>query len=79
MGGCRGRYPGAQSKWVHYKKNSTGEGRELKRYIRELCVFRTELARALRFAAKLSGSTLKVPFYKGRFGYEVIQHLNDLK
>ncbi|MDG5815342.1 hypothetical protein QA601_09645 [Chitinispirillales bacterium ANBcel5] len=68
----------AHSDWINVKKDSVQEGKELKKYIAEMCKFRTDLSRSLRFAAKKAGVKLVVPYYKTRSGYEVSQHLNDL-
>ncbi|MDG5815506.1 hypothetical protein QA601_10475 [Chitinispirillales bacterium ANBcel5] len=68
----------AHGEWIRVKIGSVYEGKELKKYIAELCKFRTDLARSIRFAAKKSGSHLKVPYYKSRSGFEVSQDLNDL-
>ncbi|MDG5817178.1 hypothetical protein QA601_18940 [Chitinispirillales bacterium ANBcel5] len=68
----------AQSDWRQVKTDSVYRGKELKKYIAELCKFRTDLARSIRFAAKKAGSHLKVPYYKTRSGDKLSQHLNDL-
>ncbi|MDG5815140.1 hypothetical protein QA601_08625 [Chitinispirillales bacterium ANBcel5] len=68
----------AHSDWVKVKIYSVYEGKELKKYIAEMCKFRTDLSRSIRFAVKKAGSQLKVPYYKTRSGLEVSQHLNDL-